>query len=60
MREAARKHFSTILSQALENKLAVEIVVSYTGEKKQKAQALMLKNIEPEWIQLQQRMMEMV
>lgn len=58
MREAVRKHFSMIESEAQEKKLAVEIVVSYMGEKKQKAPALMLKDIEPEWVQLQRQMME--
>lgn len=57
MRETVRKHFSTIISEAKSKKVAVEIVVSYKGEK-EKTPALTVHDLEPEWIQHQQQVME--
>ncbi len=57
MREAVRKHFSTVISEAKNKKVAVEIVVSYKGEK-QKTQTLNVHDLEPEWMEHQQHLIE--
>ena len=58
MREAVRKHFYQIRERAAQKKLNVEIVVSYRGNKNADVKRLSLLQIEPEWILIQQRILE--
>ena len=60
MREAVRKHFFEILQTAKQKELTVEIVVSYRGSRNTDIKRLSLHQIEPEWILIQQRILEML
>ena len=60
MREAVRKHFYQIRERAAQKKLNVEIVVSYRGNKNADVKRLSLLQIEPEWMLIQQRILEML
>lgn len=57
IKETVRKHFSAIISEAKSKKVSVEIVVSYKGEK-QKLPTLKEHDLEPEWMQHQQQILE--
>ncbi len=60
MREAVRKHFYVIRQTAVWKKINVEIVVSYRGNRNTDIEHLSLHQIEPEWISIQQRILEML
>ena len=60
MREAVRKHFYEIRQTAQQKKLNVEIVISYRGNRNTDIERLSLHQIEPEWILIQQRILEML
>ena len=60
MREAVRRHFYQIREKAAQKKLNIEIVVSYRGNRNTDVRRLSLLQIEPEWMLIQQRILEML
>jgi len=60
MREAVRKHFYQVRQLAAQKDLKIEIVVSYRGNRNTDVTRLTLHHIEPDWISIQRRILEML
>jgi len=57
MREAVRKHFGDVLTAAHMKHTGIRIVLMFKREKAKDINRLMLHDIEPAWIDLQQRIL---
>ena len=60
MREAVRKHFHETQAVAERKNIGVEIVVMFKGDRENDICRLKLQDIEPEWIRIQQQILQML
>ena len=58
MRETVRKHFYEVQMIVLEKNIGVDIVVMFKGDKNSDIHRLKLQGIEPEWIRIQQEILQ--
>ena len=58
IREAARKNFKEMLTKALEKNIGGDIVVIFKGDKNYDIRRLRLQDIEPEWIRIQEQILQ--
>lgn len=57
MREAVRKHVQEIVSAAQQKECGAQIVLMFKREKTRDISRLMLGDLEPSWLDLQQRIL---
>jgi ribonuclease P protein component len=58
MREAVRKHFAEIVTEAEQHKLGAKIVLMFKRDQSRDLLRLTLRDIEPAWIDLQHRIVK--
>ena len=58
IREAARKNFKEMLTKAHEKNIGGDIVVIFKGDKNYDIRRLRLQDIEPEWIRIQEQILQ--
>jgi ribonuclease P protein component len=58
IREAVRKNFESVQTTAEKKNIGMDIVVIYRGDKNADIHRLKLRDIEPEWIRIQQQILQ--